>query len=122
MRGRSGLQYTPPADPQAFAAKLKSHQDQQTAAQEGPRHKKNTETFTPSHEPAQMRILYCGEGAAYPRAILTRDVMLVPHLFCSPGDLSLYRSLHTELSTSGLTEHQIWASWHGDSHLIANDR
>jgi hypothetical protein len=27
-----------------------------------------------------------------------------------------------ELSESGLTEHQIWSSWHGDSHLIANDQ
>ena len=30
--------------------------------------------------------------------------------------------LFKELSASGLTEHQIWSSWHGDSHLIANDQ
>ena len=48
--------------------------------------------------------------------------MLVSHLFCPPSDLSLYKKLHHELESSGLTEHQIWSSWHGDSHLIANDR
>ena len=89
---------------------------------EDDRPKKNTENFVPSHEPSQMRILYCGEGTTYQRPILTRDVLLVSHLFCPPSDLSLYERLHNELESSGLTEHQIWSSWHGDSHLIANDR
>ena len=117
----SGLQYTPPADPQAFAAKLDLHQEQ-INKKEDDRPKKNTESFTPSHEPSQMRILYCSEGTSYHRPILTRDVLLVSHLFCPPSDLSLYKKLHHELESSGLTEHQIWSSWHGDSHLIANDR
>ena len=117
----SGLQYTPPADPQAFAAKLDLHQEQ-INKKEDDRPKKNTESFTPSHEPSQMRILYCSEGTSYHRPILTRDVLLVSHLFCPLSDLSLYEKLHNELESSGLTEHQIWSSWHGDSHLIANDR
>eukprot|EP00092_Neocalanus_flemingeri_P006899 GFUD01007447.1.p1 GENE.GFUD01007447.1~~GFUD01007447.1.p1 ORF type:complete len:344 (-),score=96.56 GFUD01007447.1:170-1201(-) len=85
-------------------------------------HKKNTENFTPSHEPSEMRILFSYGVSSYSRPILTRDVLCVPDVFCSPTDLSLYNQLHSELQNSGLTSHQIWSSWHGDSHLIANDR
>lgn len=90
--------------------------------QSRPQHKKNTENFTPSHEPSEMRILFSYGVPRYSRPILTRDVLCVPDLFCSPSDLTLYNQLHSELQGSGLTSHQIWASWHGDSHLIANDR
>ncbi|XP_023331836.1 uncharacterized protein LOC111703967 [Eurytemora carolleeae] len=85
--------------------------------------KKNTENFTPSHEPSQMRIIAVPAGLVrYNREVQTRDVLLVSDLFCKPADLYLYNKLMHELSESGLTEHQIWASWHGDSHLIANDQ
>jgi len=85
--------------------------------------KKNTETFKPDHKPTDMRLVYAPPGLiTFPRAIKTRDVLFVPDLFCSPSDLSLYTKLHSELSSSGLTEFQIWSSWHGDTHVIANDR
>ena len=84
--------------------------------------KKNTETFKPSHEPSEMRILFSAGVSQYGRQIQTRDVIFVPDLFCEAADLSLYHRLHSELAESGLTPHQIWSSWHGDSHLIANDR
>jgi len=85
-------------------------------------HKKNTENFTPSHEPSEMRVLFSFGVPQYSRPILTRDVIFVPDLFCTSSDLTIYNQLHSELDSSGLTPHQIWASWHGDSHLIANDR
>ena len=84
--------------------------------------KKNTETFKPSHDPSEMRILFSAGVSKYSRQIQTRDVIFVPDLFCEAGDLSVYHRLHSELADSGLTPHQIWSSWHGDSHLIANDR
>ena len=84
--------------------------------------KKNTETFKPSHEPSEMRLLFSAGVPEYNRKIQTRDVIFVPDLFCEATDLSLYQQLHSELANSGLTQHQIWSSWHGDSHLIANDR
>lgn len=121
--GRGGLQYNPSVDTKAFDAKMRDHQNQQIKAQQEPLKKKNTENFDPSHEPSQMRILYSGEGTeTYDRPIQTRDVLLVSNLFCKTSDLTLYNKLHSELENSGLTEHQIWSSWHGDSHLIANDR
>ena len=43
----------------------------------------------------------------YPRPIQTRDVIFVPDIFCSPDDLSVYAKLHSELETSGLTQHQV---------------
>ena len=52
----------------------------------------------------------------------TRDVIIVSDLFCSPSDLSLYTKLLEELQTSGVPEHQLWKLWHGDSHLIADDK
>ena len=84
--------------------------------------KKNTETFKPSHEPSEMRLLFSAGVPEYNRKIQTRDVIFVPDLFCEATDLSLYQQLHSELANSGLTQHQIWSSWHCDSHLIANDR
>lgn len=84
--------------------------------------KKNTESFKPSHEPSELRVMFSSGVSKYTREIQTRDVIFVPDIFCSPGDLTIYHQLHAELKDSGLTSHQIWSSWHGDSHLIANDK
>ena len=85
--------------------------------------KKNTENFKPSHDPSELRVMFSSGVRQYPRPILTRDVIFVPDMFTTDmSDLSIYNKLHDELQNSGLTPHQIWSSWHGDSHLIANDR
>jgi hypothetical protein len=53
--------------------------------------KRNTETFQPSHEPTEMRLIAVPSGLArYNREILTRDVIMVPELFCKPADLAIY--------------------------------
>jgi hypothetical protein len=53
--------------------------------------KKNTETFQPSHEPTEMRIIAAPAGLQhYDREIQTRDVLMVQDLFCKPSDLSIY--------------------------------
>jgi hypothetical protein len=53
--------------------------------------KRNTETFQPSHEPTEMRLIAVPSGLAhYDREILTRDVIMVPELFCKPADLAIY--------------------------------
>ena len=84
--------------------------------------KKNTETFKPSHEPTEARVMFACAVPRYNKPIQTRDVIFVPDIFCAESDLTIYNKLHDELQHSGLTPHQIWSSWHGDSHLIANDR
>ena len=68
---------------------------------------RNTETFRPSHEPTEMRVMFSSGVANYPRPILTRDVIFVPDMFCGASDLSIYNNLLSELEHSGLTQHQV---------------
>ena len=70
-----------------------------------------------------MRIIAATPGLArYNREHTTRDVIIVSDLFCDPGDLSIYEKLLGELNNSGVPEQQLWKLWHGDSHLIADDK
>ena len=46
------------------------------------RGKKNTETFEPSHKPADMRVVYTsGQEKTYNRKIASNEVILVSDLF-----------------------------------------
>jgi len=86
-------------------------------------HKKNTETFKPSHKPAEMRILCAPVGwTKYSREIMSRDVLIINGLFCEPTDLTLYKKLLNEIKTSGIDQEDLWKLWHGDSHVIADDK
>lgn len=92
---------------------------------------KNTETFEPSFEPPDMRIVYSYVknnqmdhplSEHYDRPNHTsRDMIMVSNLFCDESDLSIYNQLLQELRDTQLDENQLWKSWHGDSHLIADD-
>ena len=85
--------------------------------------KKNTESFKPSHKPTDMRLLFCPPGCArYPRTIQTRDMLVVNDLFCKPDDLSIYNKLISETETCGVEALDLWKLWHGDSHMIADDK
>ncbi|XP_057298718.1 uncharacterized protein LOC130629501 [Hydractinia symbiolongicarpus] len=85
--------------------------------------KKNTETFKPSHKPAEMRILAAHAGwKKYSREITSRDVLVVHDLFCEPNDLTIYNKLLGEIRQSGIEETDLWQLWHGDSHVIADDK
>lgn len=46
----------------------------------------------------------------------------MPEFFCPEGELAIYDKLLAELQASGKEEEGLWALWHGDSHVIANDR
>ena len=70
-----------------------------------------------------MRVVVATPGLArYDRPHTTRDVIIVSDLFGPPGDLSIYNKLIREIQASGVPEEQLWKSWHGDSHLIADDK
>ena len=87
------------------------------------RPKKNTENFNPSHEAPEMRILFAPPGRQnYMRRYSTRDVVIVSDLFGDENDMTIYNSLLQELEESGVPDHQLWQSWHGDSHVIADDK
>lgn len=107
---------------------IKTNNHVQTAAGNLPRPKKNTENFNPSHKPPEMRILFATPGVkSYDRPFGSRDVVVVRDLFVAPGvdintDLSIYNKLLAEIQSSGVDETALWKSWHGDSHLIADDK
>ena len=90
--------------------------------------KRNTESFKPSHNPPKMRILFATPGVeTYDRMCGIRDVIVARDLFIPPGvspegDLTIYHQLLDEIKNSGEDENVLWQSWHGDSHLIADDK
>jgi len=87
------------------------------------RPKKNTENFNPCHEAPPMRVVVATPGLAkYDRQSTTRDVIIVSDLFGDPGDMTIYNKLLHEIQTSGVPEQQLWKLWHGDSHVIADDK
>ena len=70
-----------------------------------------------------MRILAAQPGLRrYNRDYTTRDVLVVNDLFGDPQDLRIYEDLLGEIKNSGVNEEQLWQSWHGDSHMIADDK
>lgn len=87
------------------------------------RPKKNTENFNPCHDPPEMRIMVALPGKQrYHRDYTNRDVLMVPNLVCEPDDMSVYQNLLKEMEQSGVPPHQLWQLWHGDSHVIADDK
>eukprot|EP00092_Neocalanus_flemingeri_P077963 GFUD01096892.1.p1 GENE.GFUD01096892.1~~GFUD01096892.1.p1 ORF type:complete len:421 (-),score=79.06 GFUD01096892.1:209-1471(-) len=88
-----------------------------------PRPKKNTENFNPSYEAPPMRVVVAPPGLAkYNKQSTTRDVIIVNDLFGDQTDKTYYNKLLKEIKESGIPEHQMWKQWHGDSHLIADDK
>jgi len=86
--------------------------------------KRNTETFVPSHEPSQMRILTAPAGLrCYNREYQSRDVLIVNDLYLTDvNDLTIYQKLLKETENCGVSSDDLWKLWHGDSHLIADDK
>jgi hypothetical protein len=85
--------------------------------------KVNTETFDPSHAPADMRLLVepAKPFGSFGLPITSRDVIVVPGLFCESADTSIYEQLMKEMNECGIKEDRLWKMWHGDNHLIADD-
>lgn len=85
--------------------------------------KVNTESYEPSHKPADMRILIeVPKSFGSTRLkVQTKDVIIVPGLFCDDGDLTIYDKLLMEMKECGVHEDKLWKLWHGDTHLIADD-
>lgn len=83
---------------------------------------KNTESFEPSHKRADMRIMLGNPYQKYYyRNIYSHDVILVPNLFCNEDDFNIYNELLNEIKQTKKEDEGLWKSWHGDTHLIADD-
>jgi len=87
------------------------------------RRKKNTESFEPSHKPADMRVIYVsGREEKYPRQIASNEVILISDLFTKEESEGMYDKLLAEMNATGLEDKELWKLWHGDTHLIADDK
>jgi len=70
-----------------------------------------------------MRILVAQPGLTkYNKEYTNRDVLMVSDLYCQPQDLTIYDSLLKEIEESGIPTAQLFKLWHGDSHVIADDK
>jgi hypothetical protein len=90
---------------------------------------KNTTDFNPDHKPADVRIYMAdGQEDKYKNPSNTtetivdeRDVCLIGNMFTQTKPNELYESLLKEINDTGDFD-ALWKSWHGDSHLIADDK
>lgn len=82
----------------------------------------NTETFKPSHEPTAMRIVIDPHPTRLSVRLGVRDMLYVPSMFSQPGDERLYERILDEVQSCGVPPERLLKSWHGDSHLIADDK
>ena len=88
------------------------------------RRKKNTETFDPSHKPADMRVISynASKKSKYTRTFHNNEVVIVNGLFCDEDDSNIYDKLLDEIKESGIHPDDLWKLWHGDTHLIVDDK
>lgn len=84
--------------------------------------KKNTECFEPSHKEPDMRIIVENGGNFYPRKYKKNDVILVHNLFCDKDDFTIYNNLLAEIKETKIDNDKLWKLWHGDTHLIVDDK
>ena len=109
---------------QSFKERLSTSDEYGTSS--GPLKKRNTETFEPSHKPADMRILVeVASGKSHCElGIQSRDVVYIPDLFQSifSSGMNVYETLLSEIRSCGIPEEQLFKLWHGDTHMIADDK
>ena len=84
---------------------------------------KNTEIFEPSHKSTDMNIVISPSGQKiYSKLCNPNNITMINELFCSYDDLIIYNLLLKEIKESNIEEETIWKLWHGDTHLIADDK
>ena len=82
--------------------------------------KKNTECFKPCHEEPDMRIIFdTARGDIYPRQYKSNEVIYVQNLF---DDSTIYEKLLEEIQSNQCKSEDLFKLWHGDSHVIADDK
>lgn len=84
---------------------------------------KNTESFTPINKNTiDMRIVLhtVTKESPFNEKLTDKDVLIVPNLFKN-SDVT-YDKLLFEIKNSGIPENELFKLWHGDSHIIADDK
>ena len=83
---------------------------------------KNTESFEPMDRPVDARIVMDTGKDRFSTQLTDRDILLVPNLFSDYQPGELYNKLLKEINECGIPESELFKLWHGDSHLIADDK
>ena len=85
---------------------------------------KNTESFEPMNKPVDVRIVtdLGNKNNKLSIKLTDRDIVLVPNLFNDYAHYELYNKLKHEISTCGISQDNLFKLWHGDTHLIADDK
>ena len=83
---------------------------------------KNTESFKPEDyfEPPDVRVVFGAATKKFNKSYSVHDVVMSPELFCKANDYTIYEALLAELEASGVQS--LFVEWHGDSHVIADDK
>lgn len=87
--------------------------------------KKNTETFKPINKnDIDMRLLFTDANGCnyFDKEITDKDVIIVKNLFSDFKSKELYNMLIDEINTCGIDINVLLKLWHGDTHLIADDK
>ena len=69
----------------------------------------------------RIRTCYANEDK-YTYKLFSNEVIIVNNLFCRENDLTIYNKLLQEIKDSGLEQEKLWKLWHGDTHLIVDDK
>lgn len=90
----------------------------------GKNHKKrpkNTESFKPDHTQPNMRVKF-GDSSqeTFNDVFCVNDVILVNN-FLKQQDKEVFNNLMNEIDICAKENNELWKSWHGDTHLIADD-
>ena len=87
------------------------------------RRPKNTESFEPSFKPPDMRVITeFANTEKYPRTHKGNDVIMVRGLFGDEKSKDIYNKLLQEIKETGIDNSALWKLWHGDTHLIVDDK
>ena len=82
---------------------------------------KNTENFKPNHSQPNMRVKF-GDSTKekFNDVFYVNDVILVNN-FLKQQNKEVFNNLMNEIDTYAKGNNELWKSWHGDTHLIADD-
>ena len=82
---------------------------------------KNTESFKPDHSKSNMCVKF-GDSSknTFNDVFCVNDVILVNN-FIQQIPFGVFDSLMKEIDECAKENNELWKSWHGDTHLIADD-
>lgn len=87
------------------------------------KHPKNTTDFKPNHKRCSMNIeIADGNQEKYNKDIYKNDVIIVKNMMQQEENNMYYNQLLKEIEACGIPEDELMKLWHGDTHLIADDK